>query len=145
MALTTTLHRTVVLSVEPLLDVERFEVYRVALEFQQLVPRLLPRKGCAALRDQLDRASSSILLCLAEGVGRFSRADKANFYTMARGSTMESAAVLDVLVSRGLLEPALHRQGRWLLVRVAQMLTKLILRMQSDAASATVPVCSARP
>lgn len=43
---------------------------------------------------------------------------------------MESAAVLDVLLSRGLVSPAIHRHGRGLLVRVTQMLTKLVQRMQ---------------
>jgi hypothetical protein len=75
-------------------DYERFDVYQVALEFQELVPRLFPRRGYAALRDQLDRASASILLNIAEGTGRFGRADKAHFYLIARGSAMESAAIL---------------------------------------------------
>jgi hypothetical protein len=33
-------------------------------------PRLMPRRGFAALRDQLDRASSSILLNVAEMLTR---------------------------------------------------------------------------
>jgi four helix bundle protein len=115
---------------EPLFDVERFDCYRVALEFQQLVPRLFPRKGYASLRDQLDRASASILLNLAEGCGRTSRADKAQFYTIARGSAMESAAVLDVLLARLVIAPAVHRHARGMLLRVVQMVTKLIQRMQ---------------
>ena len=86
---------------ESAFDFERFDVYRVACEFQSLVPKLVPRRGYAALRDQLDRASSSVLLNLAEGCGRFSRAEKAQFYTIARGSAMECAAVLDVLSARG--------------------------------------------
>ena len=117
-------------SAEPQFDHERFDVFRVALEFQELVPRLFPRRGLAALRDQLDRASSSILLNIAEGAGRFSRAEKAQFYLIARGSAMESAAVLDVLLSRGLITAAVHRHGRGLLLRVTQMLTKLVQRMQ---------------
>ena len=116
-------------SAEPLFDAERLEVYRVALAFQQMVPSLIPRRGCAALRDQLDRASASIALNIAEGCGRWARPDKAHFYTIARGSAMECAAVLDVLVSRGLLSSAAHRHCRGLLVRVTQMLTKLVLRM----------------
>lgn len=116
-------------SAEPQFDYERFDVYRVALEFQQLVPRLLPKRGYAPLCDQLNRASASILLNVAEGSGRSSRADKAQFYTIARGSTMECAAVLDVLESRGLVAPQLHRHGRGLLIRVTQMLTRLVLRM----------------
>lgn len=115
---------------DPQLEYERFDVYRVALEFQEMVPRLFPRRGYAALRDQLDRASSSILLNVAEGAGRFARAEKANFYLIARGSAMESASVLDVLSSRGVIAPAVHRHARGLLVRVTQMLTKLVQRMQ---------------
>jgi four helix bundle protein len=111
-------------------DHERFDCYRVALEFQGLVPRFFPRRGYAALRDQIDRASSSVLLNIAEGAGRFSRAEKANFYLIARGSAMESAAVLDVLLSRGVIAPAVHRQARGLMLRVAQMLTRLVQQMQ---------------
>jgi four helix bundle protein len=112
-------------------DYERFDVYRVALQFQELVPRLVPRRGYAALRDQLDRASASVLLNIAEGAGRFARADKAQFYLIARGSAMESAAVLDILSSRGVMAPAVHRHARGLLLRVTQMLTKLVQRMQT--------------
>jgi four helix bundle protein len=109
---------------------ERFDVYRVALEFQSLVPGLVPRRGYSTLRDQLDRASSSILLNIAEGAGRFSRADKAQFYVVARASAMECAAILDVLLSRGTLTVVSHRHARGLLLRISQMLTKLVLRMR---------------
>jgi hypothetical protein len=71
---------------------EWLDVYIVAREFQSLVPQLVPRRGFASLRDQLDRASSSVLLNVAEGAGRFARAEKAHFYLIARGSAMESAA-----------------------------------------------------
>ena len=113
------------------LDVERLDVYAVAREFDALAARLLPRRGQAALRDQLARASSSIMLNIAEGAGRFAGADKAHFYLIARGSTMECAAVLDVMLGRGLLTDASYRHARGLLVRVLQMLTRLAQRMQS--------------
>jgi four helix bundle protein len=70
------------------------------------------------------------LLNIAEGVGRASRREKAAFYLIARGSAMESAAALEVLLSRGVIEPAFHRHARGLLLRVVQMLTKLVQRMQ---------------
>ena len=124
MALTATLPR------DPQLDAERLDCYRVSLEFVELLPRLIPRRGHRSLRDQLDRASASILLNIAEGCGRTSRADKAQFYTIARGSAMECAAALDVLLARHLIAPALHRHARGLLVRVIQMLSKLIQRFQ---------------
>ena len=59
-----------------LLDAEKLDAYRVALEFQALAGQLVPRRGYAELRDQLDRASISIVLNIAEGCGRRSPADK---------------------------------------------------------------------
>ena len=52
------------------LDCERLDVYRVAVEFQQTAARVaLDRRIGATLRNQLDRASVSIVLCIAEGAG----------------------------------------------------------------------------
>lgn len=79
-----------------LLDAEKLDAYRVAHEFQAMAGQLVPKRGCSELRDQLERASISIVLNTAEGCGRVSPADKARFYGMARGSATESAAVLDV-------------------------------------------------
>ena len=113
------------------LECERLDVYRVAREFDAFAARLLPRRGHSGLRDQLERASTSIVLNIAEGCGRFARAEKAHFYLIARGSAMECAAVLDVALSRGLVSAAAYRHGRGLLVRVVQMLTRLAQRMQA--------------
>lgn len=79
---------------------------------------------------RLDRASASILLNIAEA-GRFARAEKAHFYLIARGSTTESAAVLDILRSRGLIAAPVHRHATGLLIRVTRMLTRLVKRMQA--------------
>ena len=78
-----------------LLDAEKLDCYRIALEFQAIAAQLVPKRGCAELRDQLDRASISIVLNIAEGCGRRSPADKARFYSMARGSATECAAILE--------------------------------------------------
>jgi four helix bundle protein len=120
----------------PLLDAEKLDVYRVAVEFQVLAAELLPRRGLAALRDQLDRASVSIVLNVAEGAGRLSGPDKARFYAMARGSATECAAVIDLVLARGLAHASTCRQARSLLIRVIQMLTKLIARVSTQVASA---------
>ena len=74
-----------------ILDHERLDVYRLALDFlvfanQVLEP--LPR-GRAHLCDQLTRASTSIVLNLAEGAGKHSKADKRCYYLTARGSATE--------------------------------------------------------
>ena len=124
-------------------EADRLDVYRVAREFDTLATRALPRRGSAALRDQLDRASSSIVLNIAEGCGRFGRAEKAHFYRIARGSAMECIAVFDLALSRGLITVSAYGQGRGLLIRLVQMLTKLARRMQAQCAVAPLPALSA--
>jgi four helix bundle protein len=108
-----------------LLDAERLHVYRAALEFQGVVAGIRLPPALRDLRNQLDRASASIVLNVAEGAGRHAVADKAHFYAIARGSAMESAAVLDILAARGAATPEAHKRGRGLLLRVVQMLTRL--------------------
>jgi hypothetical protein len=49
---------------------------------------------------------------------------------IARGSATECAAVLDVLLTRGLIDAGLYRHAHGLLIRIAQMLTRLVQRMQ---------------
>jgi four helix bundle protein len=67
----------------------------------------------------------SCVLNIAEGAGQRSRAQKRHLYSIARGSAMECAAVVDVLRVRGIAAPAEGRKARALLVRIVQMLTKL--------------------
>jgi four helix bundle protein len=110
-----------------ILDHERLDVYRLALDFlvfANQVLETLPR-GRAHLCDQLTRASTSIVLNLAEGAGKHSKADKRRYYLTARGSATESAALLDVLFRLGLLDEAGHRTGKETLVRVVSMLITL--------------------
>jgi four helix bundle protein len=113
----------------PVLDPHRLDCYRVALEFCTLAGRLLPR-GHRELRDQLARASLSIPLNVAESCGRRSPADRAHFLTIARGSTMECAAIVDCARSLGLVPIAKAKDAGWLLVRLVQMLTKLIASVE---------------
>ena len=92
-------------------DHERMEVYRVALGFVRSanVLRGTIGVGRSALADQLDRASVSIALNIAEGAGEFARREKARFYRMARRSATECAAILDVARELGLArEDELH-------------------------------------
>ena len=86
------------------------------------------REGRLIARGQLDRASVSIVLNIAEGAGRRTPADKARFFAIARGSATECAAVLELLAARTVLTAQAHRHGRGLLVRIVQMLTRLMER-----------------
>ena len=111
------------------LDPERLDCYNVAVEFQVLASTLLPTAQ-RVLRDQLERASVSIVLNISEGCGRRARRDKARFYAMVRCSAMESAAIVNLALVRDLAPYLDCRRGRSMLVRLVQMLTKLQLAMR---------------
>ncbi|MGE0455635.1 MAG: four helix bundle protein [Vicinamibacteria bacterium] len=113
----------------PLLDAERLDCFRAAVEFQALSAELLP-KGCGSLRDQLDRASVSIALNLSEGAGCRSPRQKARYYAIARGSASECGAILAIAGARRLGQPAARVRCQHLVVRIVQMLTKLERRMR---------------
>jgi four helix bundle protein len=106
-------------------DHERLVVYRFAVEFDALIARVQARKGAANLRDQLDRASASIVANIAEGAGRRSPPDKRRFYAIARGSATECAALLDMLRNRSVLTPTAHEAARQLLLNVIRILSRL--------------------
>jgi four helix bundle protein len=112
--------------------IENFDCYRLALELAALAASLVPR-GHASLRDQLERASTSALLNTAEGYGRFRARDKTHFYTIARGSVLESAAAIDLLRARGLANETDCERARVLCARVGQMLSGLIRAMERRA------------
>jgi four helix bundle protein len=110
---------------EPFLEHERLDVYRAALAFDALANLAAPKRGQRELRQQLDRATTGIVLCIAEGAGRRSGPDKRRFYEMARGSALECAAVFDILRGRGLVSAEAYGEGRLMLVRIVQMLTRM--------------------
>ncbi|MBA3819517.1 MAG: four helix bundle protein, partial [Deltaproteobacteria bacterium] len=75
--------------------------------------------------DQLTRAAESVVRNIAEGAGRWSQADSANRYKIARGEAMECAASLDVMKLRKVLTETRYERGSQLLEAVVSMLTKM--------------------
>ena len=109
------------------LDHTKLDVYHRALDlldYLDQIQELMPA-GRAHLKDQLDRAGTSIVLNIAEGAGEFSRAEKQRFYRMARRSATESAAILDILERRKALDVVVLHPARELIVRVVSMLARL--------------------
>jgi four helix bundle protein len=111
-----------------MLSFQRLDVYQRAIEFLSLVYEVLadlPR-GNANRADQLTRSAESVVRNIAEGAGRWSEADMANRYKIARGEAMECAASLDVMRLRKLINDARYARGIQLLEGVVAMLTKMI-------------------
>ena len=116
-------------------DHEKLDVYREAIDFCGWVGEFLATISAkAAAKDQLDRASTSIPLNIAEGNGKFSFRDRARFLEMARGSALECAACLDVLSARKLATAEQINSPKEKLARIVQMLVGLLKRFSERAA-----------
>ena len=110
---------------ESFLPCERLDVYRIALEFRHSLGILDTVRNISALRDQIFRASDSIVLNIAEGAGRFARADKRHHYGYALGSASECGAALALLHACGALRAEAYAIRRVTIIRVIQMLSRL--------------------
>ena len=82
-------------------DHEKLEVYRESIAFVAWLSDVLEGSlRIGDVKDQLDRASTSIPLNLAEGNGKFGPKDRCRFFDIAHGSALECAAGLEVLVAK---------------------------------------------
>jgi len=113
---------------------ERLEVYQMLLRFLGwLNPLLEEVQGDNAARARevtrrLDRGSLSVLLNVAEGNGKRQRRIRARFFDDARGACAECAACLDALTAKSVCDAGRTVDGKTMLCRAAQMLTKLVQR-----------------
>ncbi len=102
---------------------EKLTVYQRSIAFVAWILEELRAKVSA--RDQLDRASTSVPLNLAEGNAKFSLADRGRFFQIAHGSAVECAASLDVLVGRQFMAAATATEGKSQLEAIVNMLMGL--------------------
>jgi four helix bundle protein len=112
-------------------DHEKLVVYQEAIKFVVCADELLetlPKN--LAVHSQLDRAATSIPLNIAEGNGKYSAPDRCRFFDIARGSALECAACLDVLVAKKRLVQI--ASGKEILIRIVSMLVGLIRSTSSD-------------
>jgi four helix bundle protein len=115
-------------------DHEKLDVYQESIAFCGWVGEFLGTATAkAAAKDQLDRASTSIPLNIAEGNAKFSDADRARFLEIARGSALECAACLDVLVARKFIAAGEVVLPKEQLVRIVNMLMGLLRRFSQRA------------
>src|SRR5678809_944304 len=118
-----------------MLDHERLEVYQLGIEFVASANDFIEQlpRGRGYLADQLQRAALSIVLNSAEGAGKFSPQDKSQFYTRARGSATESAAVQDVCSKAAPSSDAEWTANKPMIKRRVKTVTKLIETHQHEA------------
>jgi four helix bundle protein len=118
---------------EPLFDHEKLDVYQDSIAFCAWAGELIEHLPRIAARDQLDRASTSIPLNIAEGNAKFSLADRSRFFEIASGSAVECAACLDVLVARKLTASDQILVPKRQLAGIVRMLVGLLRRFSPRA------------
>jgi four helix bundle protein len=111
----------------PYFDHEKLNVYQASIRFISWVDPIVQELASKlAVRDQMDRASTSVPLNIAEGNGKFTAPDRCRFFDNARGSALECAACLDVLVAKKAIAPEAVVQGKEILRDIVSMLIGLI-------------------
>jgi four helix bundle protein len=114
------------------LDPEKLPVFAHSLTFRKLAERLISSapRGQSDLVDQLRRASTSVVLNIAEGAGEFAPREKARFYRFARRSASECAALVEIFHQLGFIDDAIASEARNCLGRVIGQLVNLLLHLE---------------
>ena len=73
---------------------KNFRTYQLSVEFYREGQKI---KMPCYLREQFNRASSSICLNLAEGSGKRTAADQKKYYRISLGSLRECQSILDLV------------------------------------------------
>lgn len=107
---------------------ENLQVYQKAVDFADTIAshtESFPH-GYYFLVDQLNRAALSIATNLAEGNGRFTKPDRKNFFTVARGSVQECVPLIELARRRGFVSDGDQSALKSHLEEMARMISGLI-------------------
>ncbi len=112
---------------------EKLEVYKKSVDFaDEIIALALDfSRGYYFLADQLNRAALSIATNLAEGNGRFTKNDRKNFFTIARGSVQECVPLIELARRRGLMQETTYKNLRNQLETIAKMISGLIAGLEN--------------
>lgn len=88
-------------------------------------------RGYGFLVDQLNRAALSISANIAEGNGRFTKADRRNFFIIARGSVQDCVPLLELARCRSLIDEAKPAELKLQLEDISKMLSGLISDLEN--------------
>lgn len=114
-------------------DFEKLNVYQKAKQFNKEVYAFLKNSKTidSVSKNQLRRASLSIMLNIAEGSSRFSKADRRNFFVISRGSVFECVAVFDFLKDESILTEEMHTHPYQQADELSRMLFTMIRNLQT--------------
>ena len=109
---------------------EDLKVWQKAVEFSILVlnvaQEITSHRKHYRLIEQLESASTSVALNIAEGKGRYSKKEFIQFLYVARGSLYETAALLIILNKINLLNEKELANIRYVSDEIGKMLSGLI-------------------
>ncbi|MFH0790090.1 MAG: four helix bundle protein [Candidatus Omnitrophota bacterium] len=107
---------------------ENLDVYQKAIVFADEISNLTEdfSKGNYYLTDHLNRAALSIATNIAEGNGRYGKADRKNFFRISRGSAFECVPILELCKRKKLIGEDKHKVLKERLDEICKMLSGLI-------------------
>jgi four helix bundle protein len=107
---------------------ENLEVYKKAIAFADEISDLTEgfTKGNYYLVDELNRAALSVATNIAEGNGRYHKADRKNFFRISRGSAFECVPILELCKRKKLIEEEKYKVLKENLDEICKMLSGLI-------------------
>jgi four helix bundle protein len=114
-------------------DFEKLVVYQKAVDFADTICDRTEqfKRGYGFLADQINRAALSISNNIAEGNGRFTKADRRHFVGISRGSVQECVPMLELARRRSLITDEDHVSLKARLEEIARMLSGLINRLDN--------------
>lgn len=108
-------------------DFEKLTVYQKTKIFIRDVWSVIKvSKLDVSMKNQLKRASMSVLFNIAEGSGRFTKPDRRNFFIISRSSVFECIAIIDLMKDFGEIEHSKYEDIYALGEEISKMLFALI-------------------
>lgn len=114
-------------------DHEKLIAYQRSIQFVAWSSQLLEKlRAKLAVSNQLDRASTSVPLNLAEGNAKFTAPDRCRYFDSARGSALECAACLDVLVAKRKCTLEETQSGKEMLRDTVSLIVGLVRKISPE-------------
>ncbi len=113
-------------------DFRNLQVYKKAKCFHIASSTIIKENRFSkTTNDQLNRASFSIVLNIAEGSGRFSKADRKNFFVIARSSIFECMAIYDILFEEKQIDELQFNQFHTMAEEISRILYAMIKNLSA--------------